>query len=200
MKKMMKRLRLNFVLTSLLCIAFGVILIIYPETTSDIFCRVVGAVMVVCGILRIIGFLTGDSATFGARLMLVEGILLVVLGVFIIIKPEFIKALFAIIIGILLLIHGFMDFREAKSLRELQMKNWWIAVLFSIVTIGLGILLICRPIAEFEKMVILVGACLTVDGVSDFVVYIFWKHYERLFRKNEKSGSSIIEVVDGKVK
>lgn len=201
MKNFLLRLRLNFILTALLCTAFGIVLIVYPETTSSVFCRVIGIVLVICGILRVGGFLSGEEKTFGAKLMLIEGILLTVIGVFIIIKPDVIKALFAIIIGILLLFHGIGDLKEGSELKRMNMNNWWIIDIIAVVTLGLGILLICRPIKEFNQLLQLVGACLIVDGVSDVVVYVLWKHYEKLFRKGAKaSEKSIIEVVDGKVK
>lgn len=201
MKNFFKRIRINFVCTSLLCIALGVLLILYPEMASTVLLRVVGGVLAICGILRIVGFLAGENATFGAKMMLVEGILLVLLGAFILIRPELIQELFSIIIGILLLIHAIIDFKEAGKLKQFQMKNWWIVLLIAIITAGLGVLLIWKPYEEFQKMVVLVGICLAADGLSDFVVYILWKHYERKARKAAKeSGNAIIEVVDGKVK
>lgn len=201
MKNFLKRLRLNFILTSLLCIAVGVVLIVFPETMSNLICRVIGISLAIFGLLRIVGYVTSENATFGAKLMLVEGILLVVIGAFIIIRPDVIKSLLTVIIGILLMLHALIDFKEAYQLKKMNMRNWWIIVMIALVTAGLGVLLICRPIKEFYKMLNLIGACLIIDGVSDVVVYGFWKYHEKLFRKSQStSGNAIIEVVDGKVK
>jgi uncharacterized membrane protein HdeD (DUF308 family) len=167
MQTFLRKIKANVVVSSLLCAALGVVLLAYPGDSMRVVGIAVGVVLILTGMVKVFDFLINRDGTLYLQLNLIFGIVLVVVGVWIITQPEKVMSIIPIIIGIIITIHGISKLRQAIELCQDHYEKWWVALLLGILTAGLGILLIFRPFEALETVVQVIGAFLVYDGVSN---------------------------------
>ena len=69
----------------------------------------------------------------------------------------------------------------------MQYDNWWVALLLSLLTVALGVVLICNPFTIVDTVVRIIGAFLVYDGLSDMWIL------SRVF-KTKKNREKIIDT------
>jgi uncharacterized membrane protein HdeD (DUF308 family) len=167
MQTFLRKIKANVVVSSLLCAALGVVLLAYPGDSMRVVGIAVGVVLILTGIVKVFDFLVNRDGTLYLQLNLIFGIVLAVVGVWIITQPEKVMSIIPIIIGIIITIHGISKLRQAIELCQDHYEKWWVALLLGILTAGLGILLIFRPFEALETVVQVIGAFLIYDGFSN---------------------------------
>ena len=167
MEKILKKLKTNVLISSLLCVLLGLVLVFWPGLSIQIVCTAVGAVLMIRGVVRIVSYVTARDGSMYFQVNLIFGIIFAVVGVWIVIKPAKVLAIIPIIVGIVIALHGLHNLQQAMDLCQSKYDKWWIALLLGILTIGFGILLICRPFAAIDTVVMLIGIFLIYDGLSN---------------------------------
>ncbi|MCI8523096.1 MAG: hypothetical protein HFI62_07830 [Lachnospiraceae bacterium] len=167
MEKILKKLKTNVLISSLLCVLLGLVLVFWPGLSIQIVCTAVGAVLMISGVVRIVSYVTARDGSMYFQVNLIFGIIFAVVGVWIVIKPAKVLAIIPIIVGIVIALHGLHNLQQAMDLCQSKYDKWWIALLLGILTIGFGILLICRPFAAIDTVVMLIGIFLIYDGLSN---------------------------------
>lgn len=183
--KAIKSLKMNYSVTALICALLGLILLIWPGQTTQIACITVGAVLGIYGVLQIIFYLATKEKTMMSHGMMVFGIVLAVIGGFIVWKPETIMKAIPMIVGILIIIHGLHNGVQAIDLKKMGYSNWWIALLLAVLTVALGIILVCNPFDALDAVVRLIGIFLLYDGLSDMWIL------SRVFKTRRKNAKII---------
>ncbi len=150
----------------------GLILLLIPGTLNKLIGILIGAALLITGILAIIKY-TKENIN-GSNLNLVSGILYAVLGVIIIIYPYSIINLVTICLGVYLIINGLLKLKLSFVLKRVTDK--WIGTLvMGIITVILGILLIFNPFAGITITKI-AGAFLVIVAIFDLIdTYIIQK-------------------------
>ena len=69
---------------------------------------------------------------------------------------------------------------------------WWLALILAILTIGFGILLICRPFAALDTVVMLIGIFLIYDGLSNVWIVSRVSHTVKMAR--QEAGAVDVEA------
>ncbi len=167
MEKILKKLKTNVLISSLLCVLLGLVLVFWPGLSIQIVCTAVGAVLMISGVVRIVSYVTARDGSMYFQVNLIFGIIFAVVGVWIVIKPAKVLAIIPIIVGIVIALHGLHNLQQAMDLCQSKYDKWWIALLLGILTIGFGVLLICRPFAAIDTVVMLIGIFLIYDGLSN---------------------------------
>ena len=167
MESLLKKVKANTILSSLLCAALGLVLVIWPDISMQIVCIAIGAVLILCGVIRLFGFFLNHDGSVYTQGNLVMGIVLVVVGIWIVATPGKVLAIIPIIVGILIVIHGVNNIQQTITLCKGKYSMWWLALIMALLTIGLGVLLIIRPFAALDTVVMLIGFFLLYDGLSN---------------------------------
>ena len=167
MESLLKKVKANTILSSLLCAALGLVLVIWPDISMQIVCIAIGAVLILCGVIRLFGFFRNHDGSVYTQGNLVMGIVLVVVGIWIVATPGKVLAIIPIIVGILIVIHGVNNIQQTITLCKGKYSMWWLALIMAILTIGFGVLLITRPFAALDTVVMLIGIFLIYDGLSN---------------------------------
>lgn len=167
MESLLKKVKANTILSSLLCAALGLVLVIWPDISMQIVCIAIGAVLILCGVIRLFGFFLNHDGSVYTQGNLVMGIVLVVVGIWIVATPGKVLVIIPIIVGILIVIHGVNNIQQTITLCKGKYSMWWLALIMAILTIGLGVLLIIRPFAALDTVVMLIGFFLIYDGLSN---------------------------------
>lgn len=167
MEKILKKVKANVVFSSLLCAALGIVLVIWPDMSMQIVCAAIGVVLILTGVLKIMEYFISKDGSLYAQTNLIFGIVLTVVGVWIVLKPDQVLAIIPIIVGIIIVLHGINKLRQAVTLCKGQYDKWWIALILGLLTAGFGVLLICKPFAALDTAVMLIGLFLVYDGLSN---------------------------------
>ena len=167
MELILKKNKTNVIASALLCIALGVVLVVWPDMSVQIACMAIGAVLILNGISRLINFIFKRDGSLFSQMNLVMGIIITVIGVWIILQPAKVVAMIPILVGIIIIIHGINNLQQAVSLCQSRYDKWWIALILGLLTAGFGVLLIFNPFEAVETLVMFIGLFLIYDGVSD---------------------------------
>lgn len=162
-----KEMKANYTLSALLCMALGLILVIWPGKSTQIVCMVLGFVLMAYGIIQIAVYLFNREKTLALQGLLVLGIIFAVIGAWILFKPEMILLAVPVIVGILILIHGLHNIIQAIDLKKQKYEKWWLALLFGLLTMILGGILVYNPFTVINTIIRIIGIFLIYDGASD---------------------------------
>lgn len=160
-------MKANAVVSSLLCVLLGMVLVIWPGMSIQIVCAAIGVVLILTGIMKIIEYFTVKDGSLYEQTNLIMGIIFTVVGVWIAVKPDKVLAIIPIIVGIVIVLHGVRNLQQAVNLCKDQYDKWWIALILGLLTAGFGVLLICKPFAALDTVVMLIGIFLIYDGLSN---------------------------------
>ena len=182
-----KSMKVNYSLSAVICVILGIVLLVWPGQSTQVVCMVLGIVLGGFGLIQIILYLATKEKTMVSHSMMMLGVVLAVIGGWIVLKPETIIKAVPMIVGILIVIHGFHNAVQAIDLKKMQYDNWWVALLLSLLTVALGVVLICNPFTIVDTVVRIIGAFLVYDGLSDMWIL------SRVF-KTKKNREKIIDT------
>lgn len=167
MERILKRIKTNVMVSALICVALGIILVVWPGLSVRMVCMAIGVVLVINGISRLMNFIFGRDGSIFSQMNLVMGIIITVIGGWILFQPNTIIAMIPILVGIIIVIHGINNLQQTVSLCQSRYDKWWVALLLALITIGFGILLIFNPFVAVDTLIRFIGLFLIYDGASD---------------------------------
>lgn len=167
MYQFFKGLKANYVLSAVFCILFGVTLVVWPDVSTRIVCVGLGVVLAMSGVVNLITYFVQRDGRLISQINLFVGIILAVVGGWIILSPEVLIMIIPVIIGVVVAVHGVHNLIQAWELLRNKYSKWWVALLLGLITVGLGVLLICNPFEAVSTAVMMIGFFLIYDGISD---------------------------------
>lgn len=167
MKNLLKRIKANALLSALIYTVLGVVLLVWPELSTNVLCTALGLVLLVSGISDILEFVFQRDGSLYYNLQLGLGVILCAVGGWLLLRPTLIAVIIPRIIGVLVCFHGFKDFGDALTLRKNKSPQATAALLLGSITILLGVVLVVNPFSAFTTVVRIIGLILIYDGVSD---------------------------------
>ena len=185
----------NYFISAILTIALGAVLVIWPDWSGRILCYLLGAALILMGGIQLIVCIRAERIGFYSKFSMLMNIILILLGVWVCIRPDTVLSLVPVIIGIVMLINGCMDLQFTMDIKHAGSGKWWIALIFALVTLTLGVFLVMHPFLAFEITMLIIGIGLLYDGISDLVLMIvaaYAQHQSdkriREFAANAESG------------
>lgn len=167
MLETIKKIKADMILSALVCTVLGIVLLVWPAETIDIFCKVLAAGLVLIGLVNLGSYFINRSAhPFGAVL----GAIVTLVGVWIFITPESIVSLVPIVIGVMLCVHGIQDVKLVFETKANGYEKWWSMLLIALVSLIFGVLCISKAFGVVTLALQFIGVALIYDGVSDLWV------------------------------
>ncbi len=164
MKEMFKRVKADVVLSAVLCVVMGVVIFLWPTETIDLFCRVLAVGLVIMGAVNLISYVTDKLVHPFSGIL---GLIVLLVGVWIFLKPQSIVSLIPIVIGVILAIHGIQDIKLAIEAKGNGYEKWWSMLIIAAVSLVFGILCIVEAFGMVKFAVKIIGIALIYDGISD---------------------------------
>ena len=144
------------------------------------FCYTLGAVSVIFGMVKIIMYFTRDRMESLMEPDLVIGISVLAFGAFVLLKSQFVLSVLPFFTGVFLLIGGVVKLQGALDLKRLGFGAWWLILLIALAMFVLGGVLVANPFEAARVVVILIGAGLLADGLTNLFNLLMITH---LFKK-----------------
>ena len=155
----------NYWVLSAFCVVMGAALIYKPGFFTRMVGLVVGGLMAVYGAVSLIRYFIRQKSDPDNATGLVSGIIFITAGVFIMVRPDFIPKVIALIFGCYMLISGVVNIQEALYVKGKGEPNWLRSFLPALLTSLVGILLLINPLLLADTTLRVLGACLLVAGV-----------------------------------
>lgn len=193
MKDTIKKMKADVILSALLCVAMGVVLLVWPDRTIDIFCKVLAAGLMLIGLVNIISYFTNKSIhPFGGVL----GTIVLLVGIWIFGHPGSVVSLIPIVIGVMLCVHGIQDMKLAFETKSNRYEKWWSVMLLAVVSIILGLLCIVHAFGVVTLALQFIGIALIYDGLTDLWIATQAIRAARTMRRQEEALESEYREVE----
>lgn len=171
--------RVLWILAGVLLIIAGVICLINPGAVWTTLSLYLGISMLLSGVIDIVIFARGNRYMAGAGWFLLDGILTVLLSLFLLFHQAFTMLTLPLIFGMWLLCSGVSKFVNSFELRRLGVPGWgWFTALGILLALA-GFLAFWDPITELFAIGVLVGLLLIFQGVASILRACFshrlWK-------------------------
>lgn len=165
---LLRRIRVNFVLTAILTLILGILLITSPGTAMRTVFLLVGWTLVISGAASLLTALLSRGQPVGQG-DLVLGLVQVATGLVVLMRPGFLMSLAGIVVGFVLLIHGIHDIQHARESKALGYE-WKLSMGVGIAAVVMGIIVMVNPFSTLETLLRIAGIFLLVDGLADLLM------------------------------
>lgn len=165
---LLRRIRVNFVLTAILTLILGILLITSPGTAMRTVFLLVGWTLVISGAASLLTALLSKGQPVGQG-DLVLGLVQVATGLVVLMRPGFLMSLAGIVVGFVLLIHGIHDIQHARESKALGYE-WKLSMGVGIAAVVMGVIVMVNPFSTLETLLRIAGIFLLVDGVADLLM------------------------------
>lgn len=162
------------IVSSIFYIALGLCLLLIPDQTVNIICKVIfGLIMIAAGVYHV-GIYVAEKEK-STILDLFTGVITMVLGVFLFFTPQIVIKILPYLLGAFVLVDSFWKLKGTHRLRKAELGMWKIFLIGSLIFILLGIAVMFYPFISVTKMILFFGCILTVNGAVDLVFLIMLK-------------------------
>ena len=184
MNSILQQQRRSSIAAALITILLGLVLIFWPDRSIRFLCSMLGALLLITGIVYILGWFARRRDGFPVY-ALIPGVVLGALGLWLLAIPQSVVALIQYICGAVILFHGVIDFQSAAALVKMRVRRSWLELLLSLLTVGLAVVIFLNPFGTVEALVMLIGWVLVFDGGSDLWIVF---RLSRAVRQAQKNG------------
>ena len=162
---------------SLIAIAIGVILIVWPEKVKELLVTVVGVLLMIPSLVSLVPllFVRKNENTKQNIMPMIGGTGLAILGLIMILLPETFISLLTLLIGILLFLAGVLQvvgvFKYCR-----QTRNYWL-MLTPLMILIMGVVTISNFKNISNILLIMIGATSMLYGIAEILNYYKLRRY-----------------------
>lgn len=162
--------------TLLLMLVLGFMLLIQPENIYNLVFNVLGAVILAFGVIRIITYFQNDAYAAMQDSRFASGMLLALIGLALIVFKSVFISILPFLLGAVLFIGGAIRLQGSLDLKRLGGGHYRPVLVSSIVSIVLGLVVVCNPFESGMLLLRVIGGALILEAVMDGI-------YTRQFQK-----------------
>ena len=159
------------VMSVMFCIA-GALFIALPDISITMIGISMGIAMSVFGIVKLVGYFSRDLFRLAFQFDLELGILLLVLGLIVLIRPDDLMTFICIVLGISILTDGLFKVQIALDSKRFGIKSWWVIIALAVVTGTIGVFLIFRSAKSAQFLTVLLGVSILAEGILNLYTVI----------------------------
>lgn len=175
MEKFLNLVRSNNMVQAVLCIAFGLFLMIYPSITVQGIILLFGVALAVMGAAGLVSYFRQRSVRYRDSGTLMSAVFYVIIALIAFIFPKVIAGFFSVVLILLAIVNVVRAF----GLRAFG-SSIWIAVLATAVLVGIGgVLIVVNPWGASMTFVLVLGATFIVNGAVDLFIEWYTRDSEK---------------------
>lgn len=170
--KEVKQFSKSYIFISALYVVLGVALLAWPMMSVKMICYGLAVAMIVIGISYGVMYFTKDNLQGFLQMDLVIGIVCLAFGLFILLNPTFLGSVLPFAMGIILLLGATVKIQSSINMKRLRFAKWYLVLICAILIGALGVVLLCNPFQKEEDMILYIGICLILDGLTNLTSLI----------------------------
>lgn len=166
------------IISGILMLTCAFLMIGHPVSNVLVLGTFISILILVNGILNIISYIRTDKKSDNPWWLLLDGIISLILGLWLILSDAGIVSLtFAlpIIVSIWIVFIGIMRIVAAFKLKDLRSDNWWVSLVLGLLAIIAGVVLMFDYTMAFRLTSIIIVIVFFVKGISDIVLGVTLK-------------------------
>lgn len=149
--------------TAVAMVAVGIIMLVWPAETLLVFAVLIGAALLLAGLLKLVEGFTARAETGGMRVAdVVIGLLAIVAGLYCLKHHDLTLVFVAFVVGVFWVVHGITDISIALSAGP--MPGRWLMALAGLLSVIAGVLVTFWPGISLLLMLWFLGVWLIVYG------------------------------------
>lgn len=200
MKKLLKQMKWDAIITSVLYIALGIIVLVAPDTMVKTLGYMIGILLILAGAVSMICYLLREAHQNYYRNDFGYGLVGIAVGILVLYKVEWIISLVPVILGILVLVSGCGKLQDVIDMKRMEYGSWVLMLFLAAANVIFGVVLIANPFETVLLLFRLVGVGLIFSGITDCVVTVYaadkiMKYYDEL-RAVDITCAEVVEVDD----
>lgn len=169
----LKRIKWGSVLLSALLLVFGILLVVYPDTSMITICRFLGGCVLAFGVIKIVLYFVREVEGVAIRYDFAVGAVCVILGAMLLWRAPTMVGFLSVVIGLLILVDSVFKLQVAIDSRRLGATTWWVTLLFTCVCMVMGGLLVFDPFSGQQVLATVMGVSLIADGLQNLCAVIY---------------------------
>ena len=167
-KKSSGGFRMSFSLAAVVYLLLGLFMILAPNTSRKLLCTLVGAGILVYGLLDIVPFaLSRGEKRFTFDLLI--GVCALAFGLFSLINRTFLMDFLFTALGVVICVTSICGISRALNLRYFGFARWWAPLCANLATLVLALCIVFFPGFFGNMLMMVVGIILVVEAVSDLI-------------------------------
>ena len=190
---MVKKLKWNLVLMSVLYLGLGIFLVMKPGTALNIVCYALGGVVLACAAVQLIRYFVVERGVFQSQLTLISGIICLALGAFLLLRSDIVVSILPVVFGLFVIFDAIARVQNALDLRRCGYDSWKGFLLLPV----LSVVLIVNPFGAMETLVMAIGIILIVEGAINLLSALYTVLALRRFAKLHPETQSMLEDLTG---
>lgn len=167
--KKFKAAKVLFCITAVLMVVLGILTLKMPGEALLTLGLLLGCGFVITGIFCLIAFFGAKDKIFRSGWTLVQGILDVIIGIFLLVNWKVAVIAIPFIVAFWMLFSGIARIAGSIDLKGLGLKNWWLVLITGILAIIVSVLILFYPVAGAFATVLIIGIYLIIYGILIFV-------------------------------
>lgn len=178
-------------------IAAGIVCFALPvDTTLTTLAYIIGAMVLVIGIVEIILFFT-TVGLFGGGAFLADGIITTILGIIMLSNERVVAGFLPFIFAMWFIYEGISELSMAISAGKMKIPYWWVLLITSIFEIIFGMLAFFNPVGGAIYLTVLLGVFLLVHGISMMGDWFIALRVKNFFKKWMGDAHTNADRIDG---
>lgn len=202
MSNLVNKVFKSSIISSIILIAFGILLIVQSEATIVTISYIIGGILIALGVIAGIKFIKNIKERTKNDLDIVYGIVCIILGVLVIKNPEAIASIIPFVLGLIIIINSATKLQYSFELYKEKNKLWLSTLILSIIMVVCGIVLIFNPFKGAILITRIVGVFILIyailDLISTFVISQTFKKIHNSIEENVKDADIVEETVNEK--
>jgi len=171
--KKIKEVKNVSVLIAILAMVYGLVLIIWPETSAQTICYIVAAMLALIGLFFVIQYIRKDVKKDFYRKELVFGLCFIAISMVAFFRVELLIEGIPIVLGFYVLFSGIVKLQNAFDLLRLHYSRWYGILILALINLVFGAMLIVQPMWSVNILFVLIGCGLLFSGITDLFTIMF---------------------------
>jgi len=163
-----KFLRNSMIISSIIMVLLGITFIVWPAEAANMLARVLAVVILIGAVVEFILFFFAKRGGFTDVMALVSGVVLAVISIFLLIRPDLLVSFFNVVFGIIIIIMGIDHIAQSLFIIRHIRTLWWVSLFVGIGATLMGILIIVNPFSATNAAMILIGITMLIEGIAGF--------------------------------
>ena len=175
---------------SVLFAIIGLLLFIDPSGFVVLVSYMIGILLLVVGINNVLSYSKNRDLAV-TKTLLIVGVILFIIGLFLIFDPTFIGTIVPAVIGVCLIINALEKLMYLQYLEDKKSEAYMVALISGIVIMIVGIILLFNPLSGTLIVTQIIGVIIVIYSIMDIIEKI---RYKKLFKEIKKD----IKIIDEK--
>ena len=164
-----KTMRVLNIVSGVLLILIGIYCLCTQDIAAETAGLMVGILMLASGIIKIVVFAATSSLLIGSGWLLLDGVLTVILSLFLLFNEWFTMLSLPFLFALWLLFSGSSRFVSAFDLKALGVRNWGWVLAVGIILMIAGFICMMDPWVSITAVGMTVGLVFLLEGISSII-------------------------------